>query len=137
MATGIGLAIVVMITGCTHTFRFRVVDANTGAPIRDASATRESKSDDLILGSKRSSGQLPPSNADGLIEESGLPANMVHTFIFHKPGYFDAQAVWEGPQGGLVLLESPSPGKSQAFTSVKDVGVVPIPMYPTTQPTER
>ena len=72
-----------------------------------------------------------------MIVQGGLPANMVHTFVFRKPGYSDAQAIWEGPGGGQVLLESPSPGNARAFTSVSDVGVVTIPMHPTSQPAER
>ena len=132
----IGLCLPVLIScGCAHSFRFHVVDARSGASLQGVAVHRESKSDDILLGSKRSSGDMTPSDSSGKVLAAGLPSNMVHMFIFRRPGYQDAEVIWEPPPGKQLLLLSPSPGPRDAtFTEIREEPLIAIPMHPIRPP---
>lgn len=121
--------------GCARDFPFRLVDGRTGVPLQGVTTERDSKWDDVILGSKKSSGQLPPSGVDGMVNARNLPANWVHMFIFRRAGYQDAEAIWDSSR---MLLLSPSPGLPQTpFTEARGQSPTTIPMYaglPSTEP---
>lgn len=133
----LGSFLPVLVTcGCTHSFRFNVVDARSGAPLQVVVVHRESKSDDILLGSKRSSGDVAPSDSGGMVLAAGLPSNMVHMFIFRRPGYQDAEVIWQPPPGEHLLLLSPSPGPRDAtFTEIHEEPLITIPMHPIPPPT--
>jgi hypothetical protein len=115
--------------GCSRMQAFQVIDASNGAALSGVGVIRESKSDDIFLGSKRSSGRLASTDDDGITTARGLQSNMVHTFIFQKTGYEDAEAIWEPNEADRILLDPPSTVQSNSFIAVSAKGVVRIPMY--------
>jgi hypothetical protein len=130
-SSAFALAAPLLVSGCTRSFMFRVVDGQSGAPLAGVETQRESSFDDLVFGSRHSSGQLPPSGPGGLISANGLSSQMEQRFVFHKDGYAKAIIIWDAHEPGRLSYLSPSyPSDPTPFTWIKTEAIVTVRMYP-------
>jgi hypothetical protein len=75
-----------VLTGCGHTIRLKVVDAATKEPLAGVSTLFRQDYDGYFHLKHEGPTNLPPSGHDGVIAVSGLHRNWYGRFIFSCPG---------------------------------------------------
>ena len=101
---------ILVATGCAHTVRFSVVDAENSKPIERVEAEWKKTRYGLIKDVENDSEKLPRSNNKGLVVASPVFYTMSeHDFVFTKEGYQPARMYLSGGKG-IVLSPDPFSG---------------------------
>ena len=102
--TSVALVGVLLVAGCSHTLRFKTVDATTEKPLAGVALKWEDRQKDLIFGTAHfGPTNLPPSGDDGLIVVVGVHKKRVTAFDFTKPGYVGVSCFYSG--GSLARVD--------------------------------
>lgn len=127
------LAAVAASMGCTRSFRFRVVDAQTDRPLPGVSITRESRWGRGLTLLRTVRSDLPKTNAAGETGEDRVPEDANDSyFVIQLTGYQDALVYYAPAANGEALLYSPFKGLQGTTVPVKET--IQVRLVPTTAP---
>ena len=82
--------------GCATTLTFKTIDVRSGMPLPNVNVNRTSIFADIILGSSSETSIEGCTNGAGILKTGPLKPSHENQFLFFKPGYHLAYAVWGG-----------------------------------------
>ena len=128
------IAALALVTGCAHTVSFKVVDANSHAPLANVSVKWVKISSGWFLSIDTKTLELPNTTTNGSIKLTGVHES--HNIHFNRDDYWPAN-VFVG-KNKRVLITSPCPdkikiGDSLEFTDNANMGLpIVVELHPKT-----
>ena len=130
ISTTLVIALYILVTGCTKSIHFRVIDAATGEPLSGVRVLRKGYNASFFSGPVNEAEQLGPTDADGIVVAQGLRSASAPYFFFSKDGYEMARAITGGDKWETLSVSSPwIPKLAEKRVEQPRLGVVTISLH--------
>lgn len=116
----------VLASGCGHSLRFSVIDAETRKPLERVEVEWRRATAGFLKEIHFDNPSIAKPHGSGFVEVNGVSHNGTHTFDFTKPGYQPARYIFAHGEGWCL-----SPYKTNSFESnfVPATNPVVVPLH--------